>query len=50
MSKLSTISNLISTALIDGKISDEELKMFMDEIEKDSANKDGYTSKNALGI
>ena len=34
MSKLNTISSLVSTALIDGKISDEEFKLIMDEIGK----------------
>ena len=34
MSKFYTIFNLTSTTLIDGKISDEELNMIMDEIGK----------------
>ena len=34
MSKLNTISNLLSDALIDGKISDEEFKMVIYEIGK----------------
>ena len=46
-SKFNTISNLASTTLIDGKISDEEFKMIMDEIEKFQQMKTDVRAKTA---
>ena len=47
MSKLNTISNLTSTAFIDGKISDEEFKMIIDEIGKFQQMKTDIHAKTA---
>ena len=47
MSKLNTVSNRISTALIDGKMSDEGFKMIMDEIEKFQQMKTDKRAKTA---
>ena len=45
MSKLNTISNLVSAALMDGKISDEEFRLIMSEIEKFQQMKNDIRTK-----